>query len=160
MRARLLLFLSALAALCGCTKTITKERVVENPVPVEPVTWYYYQGEPYSVHTLESYVEDGYYYFLMAREPQAPYLSRIELIVPEYNLGKILDFSDLTLSKGIDYVLLFEDTEHFYSPAYAPKSGTLQVRKNPGQDSYKVKFDIVFRDDATLKFDFNGEYGQ
>lgn len=151
------------AMLCACTKTQIVEVVVpvdvEREVPVEPVTYYEYNGKQYSIHSLESKFEDGYYYFLMAREPEQPYSSRIELIVPEYNLGKILDFSDVMLTKGIDYVLLFEDAQHYYSPAYAPKSGTLQVRKNSGaEDSYKVKFDIVLRDDSTLKFDYNGEF--
>ena len=56
------------------------------------------------------------------------------------------------------FKLLFEDAEHYYSPVYAPKSGTLQVRKNAGTNSYKVKFDLVLQDGATLKFDYNGEY--
>lgn len=159
MRMRLFSLTCAIMALVSsCTTTKTEERIVEKYVPVEPLTCYYYENEPYTVHSLKSYVEDGYYYFLIAREAEEPFTSRIELIVPEYNLGKILDFSDVSLSKGIDYALLFEDAEHYYSPDYAPKSGTLQVRKNSGNNSYKVKFDLVLRDGASLRFDYNGEY--
>lgn len=161
-RKNLITFACALLTLCSCTKVEYIEVIVpvdvEKEVPVEPVTYYEYNGKQYSIHSLESKFEDGYYYFLMAREPEQPYSSRIELIVPEFNLGKVLDFTDVMLTKGIDYVLLFEDAEHYYSPAYAPKSGTLQVRKNSAEDSYKVKFDIVLPDGATLKFDYNGKF--
>lgn len=144
----------AVSALSGCTKIVVRE--VEEPQVVEPLTYYYYNDQEYSIHTLLSRYDDGYYYFVAAREPEAPFMSRIELIVPEYNLGKIIDFSDVSLTKGIDYVLLFEDANHYYSPDYAPKSGTLQVRRNSGDASFKVKFDVVLKDGSSLKFDYNG----
>lgn len=156
MQLRIHTLACAILALCSCTKTI--EREVIEYVPVEPVTYYYYGNTSYSVHRLQSYYEEGYYYFLIAREPEDPFNSRIELIVPEYNIGKILDFSNVSLSKGIDYVLLFEDPTHYYSPDYAPKSGTLQVRKNAAKDSYKLKFDLILPDGENLRFDYSGTY--
>lgn len=157
MKVRIAVLFCSLIVLWGCNKTIIEREVIQY-VPVEPVTYYYYQDTPYSVHRLESAYEDGYYYFLIAREPKEPFSQRIELIISEDNIGKVLDFSNPSLSKGIDYVLLFEDMNHLYSPDYAPKSGTLQVRKNAAQDSYKVKFDIVLSDGASLRFDYNGVY--
>lgn len=156
MKTRLFTLACALTAFCACTKIEYREREVIEYIPVEPVTSYWFDGTEYSVHTLDSRYEDGYYFFFIARNPQAPYTSRIEVIIPEYNVGKILDFSDYMLTKGIDYVLLFEDQDHYYSPTYAPKSGTLQVRKNTEKDSYKLKFDILLHDGTPLKFEYNG----
>lgn len=147
-----------LAGACTKTEVQYQDKEVIKEVPVAPVANYNYNGTTYSVHTLGAVYADGYYTFLIAREPQKPYNSYINIMIPDYNLGRELDFTDVSLSNRIDYVLLFEDMSHYYSPFFAPKGGKMLIRKADGKNAYSIDIDITLADGKTLKFKYEGEF--
>lgn len=149
--------LAALAA-CSCTQAEPEVIEVEKEVAVEPLASYGFDGKDYSVHSLilSYYEEYGYLEFYACREPEKPYSSYVVIGIPEENLGKTLDFSNLALMNRLDYFIQFEDTMHYYPAEYAPKSGTLLVEES--KDGYHVKLDARLADGKPLFFEYDGKF--
>lgn len=145
---------------CSCTKTeiVYVDKEVIKEVPVTPLCSYTYDGKEYSVHTLGAAFEEGYYTFLIAREPQKPYNSYLNIMIPDYNMGRELDFGDPSLSNRIDYVILFEDLSHYYSPYFAPQSGKMKIKKASGKNAYKIEMDVILRDGKPFSFNYEGDF--
>lgn len=154
-----IMVLAAAVFACACTKIVVEDRTIENEVPQEPITSYVYDGVTYTVHTLKSEYdsENGYYMFLIARETEAPYSSYINFMVAEEHVGKEIDLTGGHFENRIDYVLLFEDANHYYSPYYAPKGGVIKVTRIK-DGSYHLAMDIQLHDGKSLKFDYSGEF--
>lgn len=150
---------AAVLLACSCTRIEVEEKTVINEIPQEPLSSYEFDGTGYSVHTLKASYdkENGYYVFLIAREPLAPYRAYINIMIHEDNMGKILDFSDTRLVNRVDYVFMFEDANHYYSPYYAPKGGTMQANKLFG-GGYRLLLDMRLADGKPLKFDYMGDF--
>lgn len=151
MRLRHLIFcILLLAVSCAEKEPIYKDVIKE--VPVTPLSKYVYDGKDYSVHTLLCSEDENYVELMIAREPEAPYTSYVALFVHKDNVGKTLDFSNPSLTNRLDYMIIFEDVDHYYSPMFAPLSGTLKVQANP----YRAVLDAVMADGKRLTLDCTG----
>lgn len=147
-----------LALLCGCTRIETEYVDVEKEVAVEPLASYGFDGKSYTVHTLVSTENDDYVEFLIAREPEAPFSSYLVLSVMKEHLGKTIDFSNNMLINRVDYLVIFEDTTHYYPSEYAPKKGSLTVKKSG--KGYSVELDARYIDGKEISFRYDGEFSQ
>lgn len=148
----------ALALLCACTRIETEYVDVEKEVPVEPVASYSFEGRSYSVHTLVCSENDDYVEFLIAREPEAPFTSFVVLSVMKEHLGKAIDFSDYTYINRVDYMVIFEDVDHFYPSEYAPRQGTMTIKKSG--NGYSLDLDARYMDGKALSFSYDGEFAR
>lgn len=153
------LLLTVLAAMSSCREVVQIERVdVEVNIPVKPITSYSYDGQSYSCHRLQYGEDIDYLYFLVGREPENMKLtSYIEICIPKYNLGKEIDFADLSFYNRIDYIVQFEDAMHFYSPVYGPQKGKLKVTSLTGQDNWKIELDACWIDGKHITFNYSGQ---
>lgn len=157
--------LSAALVLTSCVKIEEVEKIidVEKEVPVEPLAWYSYDGQSYSIHTLVSQDngEDDYTAFFIGREPNNPYTSYIVLYILNSNLGKTLDLSDYNVMNRLDYMIQFEDCKHLYSPAFAPEEGSLKVERlssKDGSPAYSIDMEVRWADCKTLSFKYSGSF--
>lgn len=156
MRKFLILASFALAALYGCTKIETKYVDVEKEVAVDPISSYSFDGKKYSVHTLTCGQSEDYIAFVIAREPKDPFTSYIVLYVLKDHIGQTMNLADGTLLNRYDYMIIFEDANHYY-PAYsAPRSGVILVAQTKA--GYHVSIDILLADGKPLVFDYDGDF--
>lgn len=147
----------ALLAACGPEEPIYKEVIKE--VPVEPLTKYVYDGKDYTVHTLFYNEDEDYVEFMIAREPVSPFTSYIALFIHQDNVGKVMDFENPSLANRLDYMIIYEDVDHYYSPYFAPKKGTVLVEKE-GAGKYSIDFTATMGDGKTLSFKYSGEFAR
>ncbi len=147
-----------LAVLCACTHIETEYVDVEKEVPVEPVASYDFEGRSYSVHTLVCSENVEYVEFLIAREPAAPFTSYMVLSVMKEHLGKTVDFSDYSYLNRIDYMVIFEDVDHYYPSEYAPVQGTMTIKKSG--KGYSLDLDARYMDGKALSFSYDGEFAR
>lgn len=156
MRNISILFGVLLSILCGCTRIETEYVDVEKEVQVNPIASYSFDGKSYSVHTLVYSENEEYMEFLIAREPEAPYTSYMVLCVAKEHLGKKIDFSDYAYLNRVDYIVIFEDVNHYYPSEYAPKKGTITVKKSG--KGYSIDLDANYIDGKSIKFKYDGEF--
>lgn len=156
MRKTILIAGVLLSLLCGCTRIKTEYVDVEKDVPVSPLTTYSFDGKSYSVHSLFYSENEDYLEFLIAREPEAPYTSYLMLSVMKDHLGKEIDFSDYAYLNRVDYLVIFEDINHYYPSEYAPRTGTFTVKKS--SNGFGIDLDAKYIDGKSIKFNYDGVF--
>ncbi|MCQ2148419.1 MAG: hypothetical protein MJZ16_13045 [Bacteroidales bacterium] len=158
MRKTMILASVLLAFLFGCTRIETEYVDVEKDAPVTPLASYNFDNKSYSVHTLIYSENEEYLEFLIAREPVAPFTSYMVLCIMKDHLGKKIDFSDYSLMNRIDYMVIFEDTKHYYPSEYAPKNGNMTIKKSG--KGYSIDFDAKYIDGKPISFKYDGEFAK
>lgn len=129
---------------------------VQVEVPAPPITNYFFDGTPYSVYTAAYSASEGFTEFFIAREHEEPFKSYIYFAFVNDYMGKAIDITKLM--KRIDYRLVFETPNVFYSEYYAPQSGTIAITPLDADNEFELSLDLVLYDGRPLKIFYSGPF--
>lgn len=143
----------AMAALSGCEKPQDQDPPQQDEPQAEaPICTYIYDDEEYPVYSVSS-ADSGSQIVVKISPIKEPY-DQTTYAVIGINSSLEGEYIDVERAwSNDDYYFIYETPTMYYSQYRSLQSGTIMIRRVPGEDQYEVFADVVLPDGKNFKFE-------